>query len=499
MSPNTLLAPRTFSLQLSGIFLTSKKIVCRVAVIMSIHQFGQVGTRTPCGKVQRSNAWEVKLCWTRRLSPENLSPGSCVIHWISYMVVHMSDHYPFPLQVMSLRPVQIGQRQARSYSVHLPLELTQHLTWIQPCKGEEHWQCLTRSNQKWWRWWNVIVTAVSFYPMYTTCTSSSFAQMSLPDTSRHELDTPTKNRLVGYYLATGNAAAAARNQNIPPRTAQRVIHHFKQTGSTSNKPRTGRPSKLTDYDKRQIVRTARKNRRMPLTQITNQIAASISVSSVRRVLAEQGYHRRVARKLPFLTPHHKQLRRIWGNMNKHLKRRDWHRVIFSDESYIHVGDKCGRIFVTRRKDERLLDECLVPTFKQSSLRVMVWGCTVDGRKGLLVVMEYPGGKGGGMNSKRYQDQVLDAVFLKFYARMKRERRSVWFQQDGAPCHRSKSTTKGLMTIIYPYSFIHQIPLISTQLNIYGLSWNRSYVAISILQQPLMASKQLFSRLGMRYH
>jgi transposase len=263
------------------------------------------------------------------------------------------------------------------------------------------------------------------------------------ETSRHELDTPTKNRIVGYYLATGNAAAAGRNENVPPRTAQNLIQRFKEMGSTANKLRTGRPSKLTEYDKRQIIRTARKNRRMPLTELTNQIATKVSVGSIRRVLAAHGYHRRVARKVPFLTPHHKHLRLIWAKMNKNLRARDWYRIIFTDECYVWVNDKCGRIFVTRRKDERFLDECLVPAFKQSTMHIMFWGGVVEGRKAPLIVMEYPGGKGGGMNSKRYQEQVLEGPFWNFYTRLKQERRSIKFQQDGAPCHRSKSTTKWL--------------------------------------------------------
>jgi hypothetical protein len=46
---------------------------------------------------------------------------------------------------------------------------------------------------------------------------------------------------------------------------------------------------------------------------------------------------------------------------------------------------------------------------------MTWGCIAEGQKGPLVVVEYPGGKGGGMNSesKRYQEQVLGAVFFGF--------------------------------------------------------------------------------------
>jgi len=66
---------------------------------------------------------------------------------------------------------------------------------------------------------------------------------------------------------------------------------------------------------------------------------------------------------------------------------------------------------------------------------------MDGRKGLLLVLEYPGGKGGGMNTKRYCEQVLDGVLKEFYAEMKKERGWVHFQQDNASCHVSKRTKK----------------------------------------------------------
>jgi hypothetical protein len=85
-----------------------------------------------------------------------------------------------------------------------------------------------------------------------------------------------------------------------------------------------------------------------------------------------------------------------------------------------------------------LDECLVPTFKQSPMCVIVWGCILNGRKGPLIVLEYPGGKGGGMNMKRYCEQVLEGALLDFYTEMNQERGYIQFQQDNASCHTSKS-------------------------------------------------------------
>jgi hypothetical protein len=42
---------------------------------------------------------------------------------------------------------------------------------------------------------------------------------------------------------------------------------------------------------------------------------------------------------------------------------------------------------------------------------------MEGRKGPLVVLEYPGGKGGGMNSTRYCEQVLEGVVKGFFEEM----------------------------------------------------------------------------------
>jgi transposase len=140
----------------------------------------------------------------------------------------------------------------------------------------------------------------------------------------------------------------------------------------------------------------------------------------------------------------------WARSYKKYRTEQWKRVIWSDECYIYLGDKRGRIFVTRRADEELHEDCLVPTFKQSSVRVMVWGSIMWGQKGPLVVLEYPGGKGGGMNSKRYQTQVLEGVLKEFYMQMKEKRGQIYFQQDNASSHTSNSTKRW---------FLHQnIPL-----------------------------------------
>lgn len=116
-------------------------------------------------------------------------------------------------------------------------------------------------------------------------------------------------------------------------------------------------------------------------------------------------------------------------------------VIYLDECYVHIGGNKGAIYITRQPHKPYIPECTVPTFSQSSVRVMVWGAIMWDRKGPLLVLDYPGGRGGGMNSIRYREQVLDGALLQFYTEMDQESDGLQFLQDNARCHTSKSLKK----------------------------------------------------------
>ena len=152
----------------------------------------------------------------------------------------------------------------------------------------------------------------------------------------------------------------------------------------------------------------------------------ISKSTVRNLLAEEGYHRWAAQKVPYLTKKHKIDHMRWAQLYKMC---NWDKVIWSNKSYIYLGDDCGKVYVTQHTNKELNENCLVPMFKQSSLPVMIWASIMKGRKGPLIVLEYLGGRGGGMNSARYKDQVLEGVLASFYAEVAQEIGKVYFQQD----------------------------------------------------------------------
>ena len=99
-------------------------------------------------------------------------------------------------------------------------------------------------------------------------------------------------------------------------------------------------------------------------------------------------------------------RLAWAKEFKHFTMDDWLKVMWSDECYIFLSNEHQRIYVTRRPDEEYHPDCLVPRFPQSNIRIMVWACIMHNAKGLIVVLEYPGGKGGGYEFKAVQGTGL---------------------------------------------------------------------------------------------
>ena len=140
-----------------------------------------------------------------------------------------------------------------------------------------------------------------------------------------------------------------------------------------------------------MVHNCVKDCQKPFQQIAQDTNIDISECIIRNTAADAGYHQRVAWKVPFLTALQKRKRVAWAEEFKSFDVHQWKNMIWSDECYVHFNDHSGCVYVTCHADEEYNENCVIPTFKQSSVQVMVWGCIMKGRKGPLAVLEYPGG------------------------------------------------------------------------------------------------------------
>lgn len=255
-----------------------------------------------------------------------------------------------------------------------------------------------------------------------------------------------KGSIVGAMKAglTTTQAADILGSNIA--TVRRTWLHYCSTGSTQYENRCGRHKKLSSEGHEELVKLATTNRRMPLSELGTNMEPRVSRATVRKELDIEHIHRRKARRKPTLKAHHK-VARVKFSRDFIARGMDvLNHIIWSDESYIVIGGTKGAIYVSRKPCEEFDEECTLSSDEQSKIRIMVWGCIMRGRKGPLVVLEYPGGKGGGMSSVRYVQQVLEPVLAPFYHQMEHEQGEVFFQQDNAKCHTACNTSLCLQTM-----------------------------------------------------
>ena len=224
-------------------------------------------------------------------------------------------------------------------------------------------------------------------------------------------------------------------------TVTKFLKRFSDRGNIENRPRIGRPRKLTFRAEHTLNRTVKQNRRQSLSDITSsvneRIPVNVSKRTIQRHLHRLGYKKRVVRKRLTVSKINRKRRCSWCRVRLNWKvDEQWKRVIFSDESQIIIGTD-NRVSVWRKEGEQWLPQCLgirsSHARPQGKVSLMVWGCLTYFGVGTLVAID------GNMNSDKYTtvlDDHLFPVIVKHFPNSQ-----YFFQDDNAPCHQSRHTTE----------------------------------------------------------
>lgn len=249
----------------------------------------------------------------------------------------------------------------------------------------------------------------------------------MPDnTTRVEYDSPFKNYVVGAIKAGKTICEAATLFGCPSSAAGQFWKNYKTRGTTHNLWRSGHPQKVQDRGKQLLLREAVKHWQLHLRVLGKLINPNVSGSTVWHVLADAGYHQRVARHVPHLRKVHIDMRLHWAKQFSLWRLNHWQHVIWFDKSYFNIGNNKGQIYVIRCPDKTYADDCVIWFFNQSTVLAMVWGCFAYNYKGPFIILDYPGGASGGMNLQWYIDQVLDATVSNVYNKLKGMQRYMYF-------------------------------------------------------------------------
>uniref|UniRef100_UPI00358F9E42 uncharacterized protein isoform X2 n=1 Tax=Myxine glutinosa TaxID=7769 RepID=UPI00358F9E42 len=121
-----------------------------------------------------------------------------------------------------------------------------------------------------------------------------------------ELSDFQRGTVIGCHLSNKSVRKISALLELPRSTVGAVIVKWKRHGATTAQPRSGRPHKLTERDRRVLKRVSRKNRLSTVATLTTEFqtasGSNVSTKTVRRELHEMGFHGRAAAHKPMKLP-----------------------------------------------------------------------------------------------------------------------------------------------------------------------------------------------------
>jgi transposase len=245
--------------------------------------------------------------------------------------------------------------------------------------------------------------------------------------------------IVALYKAGFTATAISPIISRPRQTVSTIIHRYHTTGTLSS-THPGRRRILDERGVRQLLNGVRKNRFASTRQHLTDLGLNgiIKLNTANKILREEGYPARVARRKPYLNSKHRKKRLVWAKQFQHLTKEDWRRIIFTDESSFETGSS-ARALVRRKPGEEFKEDCIRPTFKSGRTSSNHWGgIHYYGRSELVCLRGQ-----GRMTMVKYSDIILrgtlpntiqEAQECHNIARKNLPQENMQVAEDNAPCH-----------------------------------------------------------------
>lgn len=224
----------------------------------------------------------------------------------------------------------------------------------------------------------------------------------------------------------------ARRLAVAHSVIQTLRDRYSETGSVTERRRSGRPRSTTRQQDRFVVLSALRQRTATANALRTQLRAASNVTvsdqTIRNRLREANLRSRRPAVRPVLTRAHRAARLAWARRHLPWTRQQWARVLFTDESRFARSFHDGRTRVWRRQGERYHDVNVMTHDHFGGGSLLVWGGMAMSYRTPLYQVQ------GNLNGVGYRDDILRPLVLPALEAMGT---GAILQDDNARPHRAR--------------------------------------------------------------
>ena len=284
---------------------------------------------------------------------------------------------------------------------------------------------------------------------------------------RKELSEWDKGRIEGRSVSMTDAEIG-RELHIPRRTVSNFLTRLKNRQSSENLHRHGRPRITTEAQDKRIIAAAETNTHVPFASLQNLVNVPTSTSTNRRRLHEDLIRKWRAVKRTLLTKERAKKRLEWAMKYRHLKREDWAKFAWSDESAIQKDSARQQVWVFRHQteEEKYAPKNVRGKARDGDVYQMIWGCFVGNKLGPIVCID------DAITGDTYTTILRDNLLPYLDALANDGITGITFQQDNARSHTCKKVKAffNIATTEHGFTVMGDWPPYSPDMNLIENLW-----------------------------
>lgn len=169
-----------------------------------------------------------------------------------------------------------------------------------------------------------------------------------------------RNRIVAYYNSGVTAKAVAVKEGVSESHVRGVVRRFTAQDYGISRPGRGRPPKLTERDRRAILREVAKDPFIQIETLRRSACPHVSRTCLSNYLKKEKISHHLAVTRPYLSAEHAAGRYAFAIEHSDKDIAFWRTVLFTDESTVDRGGSRRRAWVFRPKGK-------IPTLQHVSL------------------------------------------------------------------------------------------------------------------------------------